>query len=188
MKCVNCGSEMRAGARYCATCGKKVESTETPLQNTQMKNGVKHKLSANKRAILVVALSLAVLGGAGVCLNYFLQTRSDSQTLKGVYSDYASEYEITSENSDGTYEVQIKAPDAGVIANEILSQSAGEITVGEFRDYLKHNGDDVKIYTFSVDDLSEDEIRKKFFDEIAYDLAIVAIQNSDYAEGDGLKP
>lgn len=186
MKCVNCGSELRPGAKFCTACGKKVESAETPLQKTQMPNNAKHKLCANKKAILAVVLSLAVLGGAGVCLNYFLQTRSDSQTLKGVYSDYASEYEVTSENSDGTYEVQIEAPDVGAIADEILSQSTGEITVGEFRDYLKRNEDDVKVYTFSVDALSEDEIRKKFFDKIAYDLAIVAIQNSNYEEGDGL--
>ena len=186
MKCANCGHEMKTGAKFCTACGKKVESAETPLEKTQMQIHSKHKLCAKKKAILAVVLCLAVLGGAGVCLSYFLQTRSDSQTLKGVYSDYASEYKVISENSDGTYEVQIEAPDAGVIADEILSESIGEITVGEFRDYLKRSEDDVKVYTFSVDALSEDEISKKFFDKIAYDLAIVAIQNSDYEEGEGL--
>ena len=90
MQCPNCGSELRANAKFCDSCGAPVGA-----QKPQKK-----KKTALIISIIALVLVLAILGGTIVYLNFFFVSAAELQEAKDAYLPPAEAFEIDTSLSD----------------------------------------------------------------------------------------
>lgn len=144
------------------------------------------KLNSIQKVFVIFATILTVFAGIAVGLSFFDKNKSDSAEIKSIISDYSTEYEVINQNNDGTYEVKIVAPDFAVLVEATLDKAEETIAAETLQDAIRDYPGTIKTYIFTVNSLSNDEIRAQFMDDVTYDIMIVAIQNSDYEEGAGV--
>ena len=99
-----------------------------------------------------------------------------------------SNYSIITENEDGTVTVILTAPDYAQLIQKMLSEDSNtEVSVETLAEATKTYPEVVKDYLISSSTADKADIQAAFSDQIAKELAIVAIGRAESIEewGDG---
>ena len=111
------------------------------------------------------------------------ENQKTEEELKSYCADYSSEYEVLESEENGASKISVEAPDFRTIIKIVLDEKGvHDITVHEIEETAKMHPEYTKEYLFVVDDESEDEIKKRFLEEVSKDLIIEAIENTEYKE------
>lgn len=97
--------------------------------------------------------------------------------------NYVEDYNVVEQLEDGNTIITVQAPDFSQIilkmSNEVDYQN---ISVTDLINAVKENPKLVKEYTISVKNLDEENVEKAFSSQIAYELLIQAIEQSEEGE------
>ena len=120
----------------------------------------------------------------GVCIIvFFVHQKRQNITVNETLQEYAGDYNVEEQLEDGRTIITIQAPDFSQIvlkiSNEIDYQN---ISVTDLKKAVKENPELIKEYTISLKNLDEENIKKAFSSQIAYELLIQAIERSEEGE------
>lgn len=120
----------------------------------------------------------------GVCIIvFFVHQKRQNITVNEMLQEYAGDYNVEEQLEDGRTIITIQAPDFSQIvlkiSNEIDYQN---ISVTDLKKAVKENPELIKEYTISLKNLDEENIKKAFSSQIAYELLIQAIERSEEGE------
>lgn len=92
--------------------------------------------------------------------------------------EYAKDYVIVETADEEKTTVKVNAPDFNEII-KIMSEDTNidELNSIDLEKIINENPECTKEYVFSVDSIDDDEIEKKFLDQVSYELMIYAIEN-----------
>ena len=136
---------------------------------------------------IAVLISFAVLCG---CSDGTVQEQSKSsknssdfqQTIdfSNIYQEYCKDYKIT-DVSMGK-KVTITAPDFEKIMQSVYENGTpSNIDSTDLENKIKEHPEMTKDYIFTVKNDSREQIEKKFYDMVIYDITITAYKNIDYS-------
>lgn len=145
---------------------------------------------------LIVFLLLVLATGIIGALTYlgFIQ----SPTMAGVidslgldneleiarfFEDYTNEYQVISENEDGSYTLAIEAPDfASILKQEIEVNPTLTINLENINLLINKYPDLKKTYEFTAPSNAQEDVQKAFLEQISYDLMVAAIVDTPITE------
>ncbi|MGO5097462.1 hypothetical protein ACTQ34_16915 [Agathobaculum sp. LCP25S3_E8] len=148
---------------------------------------------------LIVLLFLILVTGIIGSLTYFgfvefptvteviekLGLNSESDIAR-LFEDFANEYQVISENEDGTYTFTIEAPDfANILKQEIEVNPTMTINLENITLLINKYPDLKKTYEFTAASNEQDDIQKAFLQQISYDLMVAAIVDTPISEAQG---
>lgn len=117
---------------------------------------------------------------AGVIENLGLDGESDIARL---FEGFTNEYQVISENEDGTYTIRIEAPDfAKILKQEIEVNPTLTINLESINLLINKYPDLKKTYEITAASNTQDDIQKAFLQQISYDLMVAAITDKPVTE------
>lgn len=138
-------------------------------------------MKAIVRIILLFVISTIALSACGR-VNKEEKKKTDKE-LKNYCANYSSEYEVLESGENGASQIRIDAPDFRMIIKNLLDEKGGQdITVNDIEEAVKKHPEYAKKYVFWTDAENEDEIEKRFLEEVSKDLIIEAIENTEIRE------
>lgn len=119
-----------------------------------------------------------------VCIiAFFLHQKRQNMTVNEMLQNYVEDYNVVEQLEDGNTIITVRAPDFSQIilkmSNEVDYQS---ISLTDLINAVKENPELVKEYIISVENLDEENVEKAFSSQIAYELLIQAIEQSEEGE------
>lgn len=133
------------------------------------------------RIMLLFVISSIALSACGI-VNREEKKETDEE-LKSFCANYSSEYEVLEGGENGASQISIDAPDFRRIIRSILDEEGvQDISVNDIEEAAKKHPEYTKKYVFLTDAENEDEIEKRFLEEVSKDLIIEAIENTEIRE------
>lgn len=124
--------------------------------------------------MLVFIMLISLLCGCG--------KKTEKEKMRELISDYSSKYtEISHDNR--SYKIEIQAPDFATIIESHSADTSSSLSTSDLKKAIKEMPECSKVYTISVNSLDEAEIETAFINQVAFDLVVQAIQNTNYEEG-----
>lgn len=161
----------------------------------QWSTGKKIRRFFLKLALIILFLFIVVTGI--VCgLSYFgfiqspaiinvvekLGIEHESNMAK-LFEDFANEYQVISENEDGTYTIEIIAPDfASILQKEIESNPTLTLNAETIKGLIERYPDLKKSYEFTVASKKKTDVQMAFLQQVSYDLMGSAIMDTSITE------
>ena len=209
--CGKCGAKLDVSTGLCPRCNAQqlltlqnnVKPSEVSSQVAQCPNIFlqKRKNRHTKRFFSTIIVLLTVL----ICtasitgfltywgiieipaMNYLLKTLGiqTSSKLENICSDYAERARIVSHNEDGTYVMEVVAPDfPQMVKDECQDSSSFRLeSFYQLLDRSIENRDFPKrTYQFTVENDDPSLIREAFLQQVTYDLMISAITEVEMEE------
>ena len=111
-----------------------------------------------------------------------LEIEYGSNTEK-LFEDFANEYRVLSENEDGTYTIEIIAPDfASIFQKEVESNPTLTLNLETIRGMIERYPDLKKIYEFTVASKKKTDVQMAFLQQVSYNLMVSAIIDTSITE------
>ena len=142
--------------------------------------------------LLFLILATGIIGGltylgfiqfptvTGVIENLGLNSKSDIAKL---FEDFANEYEVISENEDGTYTFTVVAPDfSSILQQETEVNPTLAINLENINFLIEKYPDLKETYEFTAASKDQDDIQKAFLEQVTYDLMTAAIADMSISE------
>lgn len=205
--CGKCGARLDEATGLCPNCDadklKEKPKTDKRAAKKAKKREKRIQWSTGKKIrhfflkLTLIMLLLLILAIGIVCsLTYFGFIQSPTiirvvenlginreSDISRLFRAFANEYQVLSENEDGTYTLKILAPDFASILKQELEDNPTLTLNSENIDVLIDKYPDLEIsYEFTVASKKRDEIQKAFLQQISYDLMVAAIMDSPISE------
>lgn len=130
--------------------------------------------------------ALAYLGfiqsptATGVIESLGLNGESD---IARFFEDFTNEYQLISENEDGSYTLKVEAPDfANILKQEIEVNPTLTINLDNINLLINKYPDLKKTYEFTAASNAQEDIQKAFLQQISYELMVAAIVDTPITE------
>ena len=108
---------------------------------------------------------------------------NNPEEMRVFYESYATEYNVVSENNNETV-VSVNAPDFGKVILEWSKESNNkELTLEELEKAVEKYSEYQKDYQFTVETLSEENIKENFIDQVVYDMMTTSMAEITIEEG-----
>lgn len=103
--------------------------------------------------------------------------------MENLFEDFANEYQVIAENEDGTYTIEIIAPDfASILQKEIESNPTSTLNSETIKGLIERYPDLKKSYEFTVASKKKTDIQMAFLQQVSYDLMVSAIMDVSITE------
>ena len=103
--------------------------------------------------------------------------------MEKLFEDFANEYQVIAENEDGTYTIEIIAPDfASILQKEIESNPILTLNSETIKGLIERYPDFKKPYEFTVASKKKTDIQMAFLQQVSYDLMVSAIMDVSITE------
>ncbi|MEE1057589.1 MAG: hypothetical protein UH239_10140 [Acutalibacteraceae bacterium] len=107
-----------------------------------------------------------------------------AEEMRDFYESYATEYNVVSEENNETV-VSVNAPDFGKVILEWSKESnSKELTLEELEKAVEKYPEYQKDYQFTVETLSEENIKETFIDQVVYDMMKTSLAEITIEEGE----
>lgn len=164
-------------------------------KHTQWSTGKKIRHFFLKLALTILLL-LTLATGVVCSLTYFgfIQNSTIIRAVENLgvnresdiarlFGDFANEYQVVSENEDGTYTLKILAPDfTNILKQEIETNPTLTLNLENLELLIEKYPDLKKNYEFTAASKKQDDIQKAFLQHISYDLMVAAIADTPISE------
>lgn len=174
------------------------KATRQRTQATEQASGpARHELRRfTVKAVSVLVLILLLLIG-GICgLSYCGVIQNPTITsfmeklglnhesdIVSLCEKFCKDYDVLSENDDGTYTVEVVAPDvAGIFIQEMQNNPGKALDAESINTWMGEHTDLQKRYELTVASKESDDIQQAFFQQISYDLMVSAIMETYIVE------
>lgn len=133
-----------------------------------------------KIKILLALISLVLL--MTICCS--CKKENKAEEMRDFYESYATEYNVVSEENNETV-VSVNAPDFGKVILEWSKESnSKELTLEELEKAVEKYPEYQKDYQFTVETLSEENIKETFIDQVVYDMMKTSLAEITIEEGE----
>lgn len=103
--------------------------------------------------------------------------------MEKLFEDFANEYQVIAENEDGTYTIEIIAPDfASILQKEIESNPTLTLNSETIKGLIERYPDLKKSYEFTVTSKKKTDVQTAFLQQVSYDLIVSAIADISITE------
>lgn len=129
--------------------------------------------------ILLATIPLVLL--MTICCS--CKKENKAEEMRDFYQSYATEYDVVSEDNNETV-VSVNAPDFGKVILEWSKESNNkELTLEEMEKAVEKYSEYQKDYQFTVETLSEENIKETFIDQVVYDMMKTSMAEIAMEEG-----
>lgn len=146
--------------------------------------------------VLIVLLFLILATGIIGTLTYlgFIQSPTATGVIESLglnsesdiarfFEDFTDEYQVISENKDGSYTLKVEAPDfANILKQEIEANPTLTINLDNINLLINKYPDLKKTYEFTAASNAQEDIQKAFLQQISYELMVAAIVDTPITE------
>ena len=148
-----------------------------------------------KAVAFLLLLLLLLIGGIGG-LSYYGVIQAPTITtfmeklglnhesdIVNLCKKFCKDYDMLSDNNDGTYIVEIVAPDfASILMQEMQNNHEETLDAETLNTWINQHPDLKKVYEVTAKSENLDDIQQAFFQQISYDLMVSAIMETYIVE------
>ena len=179
--CGHCGAKLKDDAKFCANCGNKCSDVDNTARRVQ--SALNRRWSPHQH-LLYAAECIVIL----VVLIGVIIPQHRSSEVPNYCWDQVSNYSVISEESPNNVTVSIVAPDyAQLILGVILEDGEAKINPKALSDAINNNPNQQKEYIVTSNGSDEESIKQALMEQIAKELMIESIIQSNYTEDWGGK-
>lgn len=164
-------------------------------KRAQWSTGKKIRRFFLKLALIIVFLFIVATGIiSGLSYFGFIQSSAiinvveklgieHESNMEKLFEDFANEYQVIAENEDGTYTIEIIAPDfASILQKEIESNPTLTLNSETIKGLIERYPDLKKSYEFTVASKKKTDVQMAFLQQVSYDLMVSAIMDISITE------